>query len=108
MVFSWFIATTRTRCCAWPLTQTVDWHLVAQMECAVYGCLAGLGVRGEDGELCQLQMFGPAIIKFYGILWDCFLYIYIYIIMNMYALPFQTAQPFYGLVEWEFMGFFDD
>ena len=35
-------------------------------------------------------------------------FLYIYIIMNMYALPFQTAQPFYGLVEWEFMGFFDD
>jgi hypothetical protein len=75
------------------------------MECAVYGCLAGLALRGEDGELCQLQMFGPAIIKFNGILWDCCFYIYI---INMYALPFQTAQPFYGLVEWEFMGFFDD
>ena len=58
--------------------------------CVSYKCLA-----------LQLLSF----MGFYGIV---VFYIYIYIIMNMYALPFQTAQPFYGLVEWEFMGFFDD
>ena len=56
--------------------------------CVSYKCLA-------------LQLL--SLMGFYGIV----VFIYIYI-MNMYALPFQTAQPFYGLVEWEFMGFFDD
>ena len=58
------------------------------------------------GRSLALQL----VYKFYGIYrMDVSMYIYIYIhIMNMYVLLFQTVQPFYGLVEWEFMGLFDD